>query len=60
MEHSSFLERQRELLLRYLDGIAPQGIEPNAKEFCERVLDDWHQRYDTVALDAPEPVERTF
>jgi hypothetical protein len=58
--YADFLLRQRTALLRYLDGIAPQGNEPDAKAFCAVVLDEWHERYEAAGLDPPDRVERAF
>jgi hypothetical protein len=58
--YGEFLLRQRAALLRYLDGIAPQGNEPDAKAFCASVLDEWHERYEVAGLEAADRVERAF
>jgi len=59
--HERFIDRQRRLLLRYLDGTAPGSAqEPDARSYIESVLTTWQEIFDKSVLTDPSPEERTF
>ncbi|MGH8223758.1 MAG: hypothetical protein ACREQZ_12375 [Woeseiaceae bacterium] len=59
--HQQFLDRHRPLLLRYLDGTAPASAEePDALDYVDRVLTEWHELFGKAELADPSARERTF
>ena len=60
-DHEQFIDCQRLVLLRYLDGTAP-GLpeEPDALDYIESVLTTWQEAFGTSQLTVPSPEERTF
>ncbi len=56
-----FLSYHRNRLLRYLDGIAPEGSEEaDALKYIEEVLVEWSRLTDDAKRVPPDRVERTF
>ena len=56
-----FLSCHRDRLLRYLDGIAPEGSEePDPLTYVEEVLAEWSKLPDDAKRVPPDRVERTF
>ena len=60
-DHEQFIERQRPVLLRYLDGIAP-GLPDDSGALCyvESVLNAWQEAFGQSELANPSSEERTF
>lgn len=59
--HERFIEHQRLVLLRYLDGTAPGSAdELDALSYVESVLAEWQEVFGKSALTGPSPEERTF
>ncbi|MEX2126187.1 MAG: hypothetical protein WD795_20010 [Woeseia sp.] len=57
----AFIDRHRIVLLRYLDGKAPESAEDvDALSYVDAVLNEWHERFGTLQLAEPEWEERTF
>jgi len=60
-DHERFMEHQRMVLLRYLDGTAPRSAEElDALSYVESVLAEWQEVFGKSALTGPSPEERTF
>lgn len=60
-DHEQFVDRHRPLLLRYLDGKAPESAEEaDALGYVDRVLDEWHELFDDSEPADAKPEERTF
>jgi hypothetical protein len=59
--HERFIEHQRLVLLRYLDGTAPGSAkELDALGYVESVLTAWQEVFGKSELTEPSPEERTF
>ena len=59
--HERFIDRQRLVLLRYLEGTAPKSAEePDALGYVESVLTAWQDVFGKSDLTDPGPEERTF
>jgi hypothetical protein len=59
--HERFIERHRLILLRYLDGTAPQSVhEPDVLGYIESVLTEWQEVFGNSAQKVPSAKERTF
>jgi hypothetical protein len=59
--HDRFIDHQRPLLLRYIDGKAPGSVEdPDALGYVEGVLKAWQEAFGQAELTNPSPEERTF
>jgi hypothetical protein len=59
--HERFIEHQRLVLLRYLDGTAPGSAEElDALGYVESVLTVWQEVFGKSELTDPSPEERTF
>lgn len=60
-DHERFIEHQRLVLLRYLDGTAPGSAEElDSLSYVESVLAKWQEVFGKSALTGPSPEERTF
>jgi hypothetical protein len=60
-DYKAFIERHRPILLRYLDGVAPEtAAEPAALDYVDAVIAEWGDRFGTVELAEPGLEERTF
>ena len=60
-DHERFIEHQRLVLLRYLDGTAPGSAEElDALGYVESVLAEWQEVFGKSELTDPSPEERTF
>lgn len=56
-----FVYRNREQLLRYLDGEAPSThLDPGPLEFVDLVIADWLKLFGRKKIQAPTRRERTF
>lgn len=56
-----FIYRNREQLLRYLDGEAPSThLDPGPLEFVDQVIADWLKMFGGKKIQAPTRRERTF
>jgi hypothetical protein len=61
LRHERFIEHQRLVLLRYLDGTAPGSAEElDALGYVESVLTAWQEVFGRSELTDPSPEERTF
>lgn len=59
--HERFIEHQRLVLLRYLEGAAPGSAEElDALGYVESVLRAWQEVFGRSELTDPSPEERTF
>ena len=60
-DHERFIDRHRLVLLRYLDGTAPESAdEPDTLGYVESVLTAWREAFGKSELADPSPEERTF
>jgi len=60
-DHERFIDRHRLVLLRYLDGAAPESAdEPDTLGYVESVLTAWQEVFGKSELADPSPEERTF
>ena len=60
-DHERFIDRHRLVLLRYLDGTAPESAdEPDTLGYVESVLTAWQDNFGQSELADPSPEERTF
>jgi hypothetical protein len=59
--HERFIDRHRQILLRYLDGTAPElAEEPDSLSYVDSVLTAWQEAFGKSELTDPSPEERTF
>jgi hypothetical protein len=59
--HQKFIDRQRLVLLSYLDGTMPaNGDERNVVDYIESVLTEWEEQFRHDDIADPDPRERTF
>lgn len=59
--HQRFIDRQRLVLLSYLDGKMPAiSHQPNVLDYIESVLTEWEEQFRHDEIASPDPRERTF